>query len=71
MRLDFNIARTPTTFYCIFAPAKGTLEDTIAPELMGQVAISFQMKDFFFHRGTSFHVKSILEGGHIACSSRH
>ena len=28
IKLDFNIARTPTTFTCIFAPFKGILEES-------------------------------------------
>ena len=43
------------------APFKG-----IAPELMGHVAIPLRWKEFLFHRGCSFNLKSILEAGRIA-----
>ena len=39
---------------------------TIAPELMGHVAIAYDWKEFVFHRGCSFSIQSILENGLIA-----
>ena len=30
IKLDFNIAKTPTTFYCLFALVKDTLERTLS-----------------------------------------
>ena len=38
----------------------------LAPELMGQVAIPFNWKQFLFHRGCSFNLKSILDAALIA-----
>ena len=38
----------------------------IEPELMGHVAFLFTWKQFLFHRGCSFNLKSILEMGLIA-----
>ena len=35
----------------------------IAPELMGHVAIPDNWKEFLFHRGFAFNIKSILEQG--------
>ena len=43
-----------------------TGEDVIAPGLMGHVAISFYWKEFLFHRGCSFYLKSIFDAGLIA-----
>ena len=38
----------------------------IAPELMGHVAIPFKWKEFLFHRGCSFNLKSISDAGLMA-----
>ena len=38
----------------------------MAPELMGHVAIPYNEKEFVFHRGCSFNIKSILVTGLIA-----
>ena len=38
----------------------------IAHELMVHVAIPFKWKDFLFHRGCSFDLKSILDAGLFA-----
>ena len=40
--------------------------DAIALELMGHVLIPLKWKEFLFHRGCSFYVKSILEAALIA-----
>ena len=41
-------------------------KETISPELMGHVLLPQRWKEFIFHEGCSFHVKSILEHGLIA-----
>ena len=38
---------------------------TIAPELMEQIPIPYNLKEFFFHWGCSFSIQSILENGLI------
>ena len=40
-----------------------TGRDLVEPELMGHVAFPFKWKQFLFHSGFSFNVKSILEAG--------
>ena len=38
----------------------------IAPELMHHVTISYNLREFVFHGGSSFNMNSILETGLIA-----
>ena len=62
----FRVARTPMTLSCKFAPIRGhTGGEVIAPELMGHVGIPLKWKEFLYHRGRSFSVKSILQARHI------
>ena len=66
-KIDFNIARTPTTSSCIFALFKGIQEDCwLRFELMNHVAIPLRWKEFRYHRGSSLNANSILQAGLIA-----
>ena len=40
--------------------------EMMAPELLGHVVISYEWKEFLFHRGCSYNVQSILKSGLMA-----
>ena len=70
-RHDFSIAKIIVSLYCTFEFFEDTGRNLIEPKLMGHVAIPSKWKQFLFHRGSSFNLKSILEAGHIAGGKRN
>ena len=59
-RHDFNIARTPTTFYLYIRAIQGHSGGKLI------ALVSSRWKGFFYHRGCSFDARSILQAGLIA-----
>ena len=59
---DFSTVRCGTLLF-LRALQGHTGGYLIAPELMGHAPVPFKWKQFLFHRGRSFNLRSIFEAG--------